>query len=112
MKCEVDSPGTYLVRVFTSRHWRKSFAEGANITLKVGNRLFESVTLQKDGELANVRQHSYPETWSDIGTVAFEQEITVKLELSVNDTITFNRLGSFGEDLQHEKRRQHPFLAD
>ena len=110
MKCEVDSPGTYLVRVFTSRHWRKSFAEGANITLKVGNRLFESVTLQKDGELANVRQHSYPETWSDIGTVAFEQEGTVKLELSVNDTGTFNRLGSFGEDLQHEKDDNIRFL--
>lgn len=110
MKCEVDSLGTYLVRVFTSRHWRKSFAEGANITLKVGNRLFESVTLQKDGELANVRQHSYPETWSDIGTVAFEQEGTVKLELSVNDTGTFNRLGSFGEDLQHEKDDNIRFL--
>ena len=76
----------------------------------MGNRLFESVTLQKDGELANVRQHSYPETWSDIGTVAFEQEGTVKLELSVNDTGTFNRLGSFGEDLQHEKDDNIRFL--
>lgn len=40
----------------------------------------------------------------------FEQEGTVKLELSVNDTGTFNRLGSFGEDLQHEKDDNIRFL--
>ena len=28
LKCVIDEPGTYKVRVFTSRHWRRSFAEG------------------------------------------------------------------------------------
>ena len=102
MKCEVDSPGTYLVRVFTSRHWRRSFAEGARITLRVGGHSFESVPLEKNGELENVRQNSYPETWSDIGTVSFSQEGTVPLELSVDETGTFSRLGFFGEDIQNE----------
>lgn len=102
MKCEVDMPGTYLVRVFTSRHWRRSFAEGARITLKVGDTLFDSVVLTQNGELANVRQNSYPESWSDIGTVTFQREGTWRIELSVNDTGKFSRLGFFGEDIQNE----------
>lgn len=66
LKCVIDEPGTYKVRVFTSRHWRRSFAEGARITLKVDdNTPFNSVLMKKDGELSNVRQNSYPETWSD-----------------------------------------------
>ena len=110
MKFEVDSPGTYTVRVFTSRHWRRSFAEGAQITLKVGGTLFESVVLKKDGELANVRQNSYPESWSDIGTVAFDKEGTREAELSVNKTGTFSRLGFFGEDIQNESDNNIRFL--
>ena len=110
MKCEVDSPGTYLVRVFTSRHWRRSFAEGARITLRVGGHSFESVPLEKSGELENVRQNSYPETWSDIGTVSFSQEGTVPLELSVDETGTFSRLGFFGEDIQNESDNNIRFM--
>ena len=98
----MDEPGTYKVRVFTSRHWRRSFAEGARITLKVDdNTPFNSVLMKKDGELSNVRQNSYPETWSDIGTVHFKQKGTKGLELSVNATGTFSRLGFFGEDIEN-----------
>lgn len=102
MKFEVDSLGEYTVRVFTSRHWRKSFAEGAQITLKIGDTLFDSVVLKKSGELDNVRKNSYPESWSDIGTVTFNKEGTQEVELSVNKTGTFSRLGFFGEDIQNE----------
>lgn len=110
MKFEVDSPGRYTVRVFTSRHWRRSFAEGAQITLKVGDALFDSVVLEKNGELENVRQNSYPESWSDIGTVTFDKEGTREVELSVNKTGTFSRLGFFGEDIQNESDNNIRFL--
>lgn len=110
MKFEVDSLGEYTVRVFTSRHWRKSFAEGAQITLKIGDTLFDSVVLKKSGELDNVRKNSYPESWSDIGTVTFNKEGTQEVELSVNKTGTFSRLGFFGEDIQNESENNIRFL--
>ena len=110
MKFEVDSPGKYTVRVFTSRHWRRSFAEGAQITLKVGDTLFDSVVLKKNGELENVRQNSYPESWSDVGTVTFDKEGTREVELSVNKTGTFSKLGFFGEDIQNESDNNIRFL--
>lgn len=110
LKCEIDEPGNYKVRVFTSRHWRRTFAQGTKITLKVGDTLFGSVTMKKDGELANVRQNSYPETWSDIGTVTFKQKGTKDLELAVDATGTFNRLGFFGEDIQNESEQNIRFM--
>lgn len=110
LKCEVDEPGTYNVRVYTSRHWRRTFAQGASITLKIEDTLFDSVVMQKDGELANVRQNSYPETWSDIGTVLFKQKGTKALELGVNATGTFSRLGFFGEDIQNESENNIRFM--
>lgn len=111
LKCEIDEPGTYKVRIFTSRHWRRTFAEGARITLKVDdNPSFNSVLMQKDGELANVRQNSYPETWSDVGTVNFRQKGTKELELAVNSTGTFSRLGFFGEDIQNESENNIRFM--
>lgn len=110
MKCEVDAPGIYTVRTYTNRHWRRSFAEGAQITLKVGDTLFKSVLLQQDGELTNVRQKSYPESWSDIGKVRFEQEGTYELELSVDKAGMSNGLGFFGEDIQGESENNIRFL--
>ena len=111
LKCEIDEPGVYKVRIFTSRHWRRTFAEGAKITLKVDdNPSFNSVLMQKDGELANVRQNSYPETWSDVGTVNFRQKGTKELELAVNSTGTFSRLGFFGEDIQNESENNIRFM--
>ena len=102
LKCEVDTPGEYEVKLYTSRHWRKSFAEGTYITLKIGKNVFKNRLLTKDGELANVRQNSYPETWSNIGTVTFKKKGTQYLELSIDKIGTFTRLGFFGEDLQGE----------
>lgn len=111
LKCEIDEPGSYKVRIFTSRHWRRTFAEGARITLKVDdNPSLVSVLMQKDGELANVRQNSYPETWSDVGTVNFRQKGTKGLELVVNSTGTFSRLGFFGEDIQNESENNIRFM--
>lgn len=110
MKCEIDTPGKYTVRVFTSRHWRRSFAEGAQITLKIGETSFNAIELRQDGELKNVRQNSYPESWSDIGTVIFNEEGTYEIKLSVNKTGTFSRLGFFGEDIQNESDNNIRFL--
>lgn len=103
LECGVDEPGEYEVRLYLSRHWRRSFAEGTRISLKVGiEKVFKNCLLRKDGELANVRQNSYPETWSRIGTVTFEKAGIKQLELSVNAIGTFRRLGFFGEDIQNE----------
>lgn len=111
LSCLIDEPGVYKVRVFTSRHWRKSFAQGARITLKVDENVpFESVVMKQDGELDNVRRNSYPESWSDIGTVAFEQKGEKHMELSVNDTGRFSRLGFFGEDIQNESEQNIRFM--
>ena len=85
-----------------SRHWRKSFAEGTFVTLKIGDNILGNRLLKKDGELANVRQNSYPETWSTIGTVTFKKKGTQNMELSIDKIGTFTRLGFFGEDLQGE----------
>lgn len=74
------------------------------------NTPFNSVLMKKDGELSNVRQNSYPETWSDIGTVHFKQKGTKGLELSVNATGTFSRLGFFGEDIQNESEKNIRFM--
>lgn len=102
LECDVDAPGEYEVKLFISRHWRQSFTEGTYVTLKIGDKIFDNCLLKKDGELANVRQNSYPETWSDIGTVTFDRKGIQKLELSVDKIGTFTRLGHFGEDLQGE----------
>ena len=103
LECMVDEPGEYDIKLYLSRHWRRSFAEGTRISLKVGEeKQFNNCLLKKDGELANVRQNSYPETWSDIGTVIFTQPGIKKLELSVDTIGTFRRLGFFGEDIQNE----------
>ena len=102
LECEIDIPGEYEVKLYTSRHWRKSFAEGTFVTLKTGDNILSNRLLKKDGELANVRQNSYPETWSTIGTVTFPKEGTQKIELSIDKIGTFTRLGHFGEDLQGE----------
>lgn len=110
LKCEIDASGEYLVRVFTSRHWRRSFAEGARMTLKIGDKLFDSVVLQKDGELANVRQNSYPESWSDVGTVSFNREGTWKIELSVNETGISGTSCIPGEDVRNESDDNIRFL--
>lgn len=110
LECEVTDPGSYQVRVFTSRHWRRSFADGARITLKIGDTVFSDVPLRKDGELENVRQNSYPETWSDLGTVTFTDCGTKELELSVNETGRFSRLGFFGEDIQNESDSNIRFM--
>ena len=66
--------------------------------------------MKKDGEIANVRQHSYPETWSDLGTVFFREGGIKKLELSVEDTGKFSRLGFFGEDIQNESENNIRFM--
>ena len=97
LKCE-----EYEVKLYTSRHWRKSFAEGTFVTLKIGDNILGNRLLKKDGELANVRQNSYPETWSTIGTVTFKKKGTQNMELSIDKIGTFTRLGFFGEDLQGE----------
>ena len=110
LKCEVEQPGEYLVRVYTSRHWRRSFAEGARVTLELDGHSFRNVLMKKDGEIANVRQHSYPETWSDLGTVFFREGGIKKLELSVEDTGKFSRLGFFGEDIQNESENNIRFM--
>ena len=103
LECEIDEPGEYEVRLYTSRHWRRSFAEGTKVTLRVEDEaLCEACLLQKDEELANVRQHSYPETWSLLGTVRFEKAGRKTVELSVDSVGTYRRLGFFGEDIQHE----------
>ena len=36
LECVVDDPGEYEVRLYTSRHWRRSFTEGTKVSLKVG----------------------------------------------------------------------------
>lgn len=110
LKCEIDEPGDYLIRIFTSRHWRRSFAKGARISLEVDGRSFKNVEMKKDGEIANVRQNSYPETWSDIGTVSFDKKGVKTIELSVNSTGTFSRLGFFGEDIQNESEDNIRFM--
>lgn len=103
LECRVDEPGEYDVRLYLSRHWRRSFAEGTRISLKVGGeKEFKDCLLRKDGEFVNVRQNSYPETWSQIGTVIFERTGTKQLVLSVDAIGTFRRLGFFGEDIQNE----------
>ena len=66
--------------------------------------------MKKDGELSNVRQNSYPETWSDIGTVHFKQKGTKGLELSVNATGTFSRLGFFGRISRMRVRKNIRFM--
>ena len=66
--------------------------------------------MKKDGEIANVRQNSYPETWSDIGTVSFDKKGVKTIELSVNSTGTFSRLGFFGEDIQNESEDNIRFM--
>ena len=103
LECVVDDPGEYEVRLYTSRHWRRSFTEGTKVSLKVGDeKQFKACLLSKDEELVNVRQNSYPETWSYIGTVAFEKVGNKILELSIDTIGTYSRLGFFGEDIQNE----------
>lgn len=94
LECVVDDPGEYEVRLYTSRHWRRSFTEGTKVSLKVGDeKQFKACLLSKDEELVNVRQNSYPETWSYIGTVAFEKVGNKILELSIDTIGTYSRLG-------------------
>ena len=91
------------MRLYTSRLWRRSFTEGTKVSLKVGDeKQFKACLLSKDEELVNVRQNSYPETWSYIGTVAFEKVGNKILELSIDTIGTYSRLGFFGEDIQNE----------
>lgn len=111
MQFVVDEPGTYRVRVYTSRHWRRSFAEGAKITLLVDeNPGFKAVELKQDCELNNTRRNSYPESWSEVGKVKFDEAGLKEMELSVNATGKFNRLGFFGEDIQNESDNNIRFM--
>lgn len=47
LECEIDIPGEYEVKLYTSRHWRKSFAEGTFVTLKTGNNILSNRLLKK-----------------------------------------------------------------
>lgn len=99
----IEQPGDYIVRVHTNRHWRRSFAKGMRITLKIDdNKPFENVELQQDYEYDNVRRNSYPESYSDLGTVRFDKCGMKTMTLSVDAVGTFNMLGFFGEDIQNE----------
>lgn len=103
LECVIDEPGEYDVRLYTSRHWRRSFTEGTKVSLKIGDeKQLKACLLRKDEELVNVRQNSYPETWSYIGTVTFEGVGNRTLELSIDTIGTYSRLGFFGEDIQNE----------
>jgi len=100
MHCMVEQPGTFQVKLYTNRHWRRTFAEGSKVTLRVGDTTFHRVTLHKDRELVNVRQHSYPEVCSEIGKVTFTRPGRQTIELSVDTIGTYHRLGLFGEDIR------------
>lgn len=103
LTCEVDEPGTYDIDLYTSRHWRRSFAEGTEMTLKFDSgEVFASCPLGLDEELENVRKNSYPETRSRIGTVVFDRPGTKRMELSVDRLGRYRRLGFFGEDIRNE----------
>lgn len=100
----VDEPGEYIVRVHTNRHWRRSFAKGMRITLRVDdNEPFENIELKQDFQYDNVRRNSYPESYSDLGKVTFSSIGLKSMTLSVNNVGLYNRLGQFGEDIQNEK---------
>lgn len=99
----VEEPGEYIVRVHTNRHWRRSFAKGMRVTLKVDdNKAFENVELKQDFEYDNVRRNSYPESYSDLGTVTFDKCGLKSMTLSVDAVGSFSMLGFFGEDIQNE----------
>lgn len=103
LTCEVDEPGTYDIDLYTSRHWRRSFAEGTEMTLKFDSgEVFASCPLGLDEELENVRKNSYPEIRSRIGTVVFDRPGTKRMELSVDRLGRYRRLGFFGEDIRNE----------
>jgi alpha-L-fucosidase len=100
--CEVDAPGKYEVRLYTNRHHSRSFTEGTQITLTIGKTQFNHILLKQNAEIANTRQHSYPDSWSRVGYVTFNKSGEQTLLLSVDKLGRFSVVGKVGEDLTRE----------
>lgn len=102
LSCTVDIPGTYTVKLYSSRHWRRSFTKGTYISLKVGDHKFIHHMLTCDHQIKNVRENSYPEVISNIGTVKFKRKGSKQIELSIDKIGTYDKTGFYGEDLRGE----------
>lgn len=105
LSCEIEQPGQYEVRLYSSRHHSRSFTEGTYVSLNVDGKDFNHCLLKKNEELANTRQKSYPEVWSRIGYIDFNKTGTKKLQLSIDQLGTSKQLSAVGEDLGTEKDR-------
>lgn len=98
LNCLVETPGTYMVRLYTSRHWRRTFPKGAVVSLVVDGNEYPGLPLVQDGELANVRQKSYPESWTDLVKVSFDTAGEKTIEISVDNPGSYVPLTRAGED--------------
>ena len=70
----VEEPGEYIVRVHTNRHWRRSFAKGMRVTLKVvDNKEFidgvTAIAVKQNPKIAE--QHGFRNFFRNAPTVAF-----------------------------------------
>lgn len=107
----LEEPGEYELYIYTNRHWSKSYADGCRIDLEIDeNPAFKNILLNQDTELKNVRQHSYPESISKLGTVSFNNMGVKELIISVNNPGSFIKDAIYGEDLGFQNDNNVRFM--
>jgi len=102
---QTNEAGRYKLKIYTSRHWRKSFADGNRVSIECAGTSFKNFLLRKDEQLKNVRENSYPEVMSEIGIVEIPQKGNYEISIQVDQLGTYSKKRNYGEDLTGESSK-------